>query len=176
MLWGNVILSKLLTGFLVLFSLVIFRSLLSGVMTIAGIKLDLAIIILVYLALRYGRSCGMVFGFLIGFLYDVFTPDTLGLGALVKCLIGFTLGSFKDNLYLESLYSKGAVVFLTLLLNDLFYYTATTGLSDSTLEVLTRYSLPSAVYTSVIGMLIFLLAARIHQKRPDAERGAVQIE
>jgi rod shape-determining protein MreD len=118
----------------------------------------------------------MVFGFLIGFLSDVFTPGTLGLGALIKCLIGFTLGSFKDNLYLESLYSKGAVVFFTLLLNDSLYYTVTTGLTDSTFEVLSRYSLPSALYTSVIGMLIFLLAARIHQKRLDAERSAVQIE
>ena len=173
MLWGNVILSKVLSGILVLFSLVLFQSLLSGVVTIAGIKPDLAIIILVYLALTRGRSYGMVFGFLIGFLSDVFTPGTLGLGALVKCLIGFTLGSFKDNLYLESLYSKGAVVFLTLILNDSLYYTITTGLSDSTFRVLSRYSLPSALYTSVIGMLIFLLAARIHQERLDAERSAV---
>jgi rod shape-determining protein MreD len=176
MLWGNVILSKLLSGVLVLFSLVLFQSLLSGMVTIAGIKLDLAIIILVYLALTRGRNYGMAFGFLIGFLSDVFTPGTLGLGALIKCLIGFTLGSFKENLYLESLYSKGAVVFFTLILNDSLYYTITTGLSHSTFEGLSRYSLPSALYTSVIGMLIFLLAARIHQKRLDAERSAVQIE
>jgi rod shape-determining protein MreD len=146
------------------------------VVTVAGVKLDLAIIILVYMALRRGRNYGMVFGFLIGFLSDVFTPGTLGLGALVKCLIGFTLGSFKDNLYLESFYSKGAVVFLTLLLNDLLYYIVATGLSDSTLEVLSRYSLPSALYTAVIGMLIFLLGDRIHQNKLDAERSAVQIE
>jgi hypothetical protein len=98
------------------------------------------------------------------------------LGALVKCLIGFTLGSFKDNLYLESLYSKGAVVFLTLILNDSLYYTVATGVSDSTFRVLSRYSLPSAFYTSVIGMLIFLVAARIHQERLDAEKSSVQIE
>jgi rod shape-determining protein MreD len=176
MMWGSAVLSKVRTGILVLFSLVLFQSLLSGVVTIAGIKLDLAILILVYLSLTRGRHYGMVFGFLIGFLFDIFTPGTLGLGALVKCLIGFTLGSFKDNLYLESSYSKGAVVFLTLILNDSLYYTITTGLSDSTFRVLTRYSLPSALYTSVIGMLIFLVVARIHQERVDAQKRSVQIE
>ena len=110
------------------------------------------------------------------FLSDVFTPQTLGLGALVKCLIGFTLGSFKDNLYLESLHSKGAVIFLTLLLNDSLYYLITTGVSDSTFRVLSRYSLPSALYTSVVGMLIFLVAAKIHQERLDAEEDSVRFE
>ena len=176
MLWGNVIFSKVLSGILVLFLLILFQSLLSGVVTIAGIKLDLAIIILVYLALKRGRNYGLVFGFFIGFLSDVFTPETLGLGALVKCLIGFTLGSFKDNLYLESLHSKGAVIFLTLLLNDLLYYLITTGVSDSTFRVLSRYSLPSALYTSVVGMLIFLVAAKIHQERLDAEEDSVRFE
>ena len=176
MLWGNVIFSKILSGILVLFSLILFRSLLSDVVTIAGIKLDLAIIILVYLALRRGRNYGMIFGFLIGFLSDVFTPHTLGLGALMKCLIGFTLGSFKDNLYLESLHSKGAVIFLTLILNDSLYYIITTGVSDSTFRVLSRYSLPSALYTSAVGMLIFLAAARIHQERLDAEEDSVRFE
>ena len=176
MFWGTATFSKLLSGAVILFILIFFQSLLSGAVAIMGIKLDLAIVILVYVALTRGPTHGIIFGFLIGLLMDVFTPQTLGWGALVKCLIGFTLGSFKDNLYLESIYSKGAVVFFTLLLNDSLYYTITTGLSDSTFEVLSRYSLPSALYSSVIGMLIFVLAARIHQKRLDADRSAVQIE
>ena len=176
MLWGNVMFSKVLPGVLVLFVLILFQSLLSSVVTIAGIKLDLAIIILVYLALTRGRNYGLIFGFLIGFLSDVFTPQTLGLGALVKCLIGFTLGSFKDNLYLESLYSKGAVIFLTLLLNDFLYYVFAVGVKSSTLRILSHYSLPSAFYTSVVGMLIFLAAAKIHQERLDAEKSSVQFK
>ena len=176
MLWGNVIFSKVLSGILVLFVLVLFQSLLSGVVTIAGIKLDLAIVILVYLALTRGRNYGMIFGFLIGLLSDVFTPQTLGLGALLKCLIGFTLGSFKDNLYLESPYSKGAVVFLTLIFNDVLYYIVTTGANDLTLRVLSHYSVPSAFYTSVVSILIFLAAARIHQERLDTEEKSVRVE
>jgi rod shape-determining protein MreD len=156
MFWGNAIFSKVVTGAVVLFILILFQSLLSDVVTIAGIKFDLAIVIIVYVALTRGADYGLVFGFLIGLLLDVFTPQTLGIGALVKCLIGFTLGSFKDNLYLESLYSKGGLIFVALILNDFLYYVFTSGVNVSTFRILSHYSLLSAFYTSMVGMLIFL--------------------
>ncbi len=156
--------------------LILFQSLLSGVVIIAGIKFDLAIVILVYVALTRGANYGLVFGFLIGFLLDIFTPQTLGLGALVKCLIGFTLGSFKDNLYLESLYSKGGLIFFALILNDFLYYIFTTGVNSSIFRILGNYSLPSAFYTSMVGMLIFLAASKIHGERLKTEKGSAQLE
>lgn len=172
MFWGTATFSKLLSGAVILFILIFFQSLLSGAVAIMGIKLDLAIVILVYVALTRGPTHGIIFGFLIGLLMDVFTPQTLGWGALVKCLIGFTLGSFKDNLYLESLYSKGAVIFLALILNDILYYLFVTGIHPVTFSTLSSYSLPSAVYTSVVGMLIFLIMNRIHWERWSIQEGS----
>lgn len=172
MFWGSATFSKLLSGTVILALLIFYQSLLSGAVAIMGIKLDLAIIILVYVALTRGPTYGIVFGFLIGLLLDVFTPQTLGWGALVKCLIGFTLGSFKDNLYLESLFSKGAVIFLALILNDAFYYLFLTGFGPATFTTLSSHSLPSAVYTSAAGMLIFLVMNRIHWERWSIEEGS----
>jgi rod shape-determining protein MreD len=164
MFWGSATFSKILSGVVILFMLVFFQSLLSDAVTIWEVKLDLGIIILVYVALTRGSTYGMMFGFAIGILSDVFTPSTLGWGALVKCTIGFSLGSFKDHLYLEGLYAKGAVIFISLLLNDLFYYLLVTGLI-STFSTLVGSSLPSAIYTSVVGMLIFLVMHRLHWER-----------
>jgi len=171
MLWGSTIFSKILYGAVILFILIFFQSLLSGVVTIMGVKFDLAIVILVYLALTRGPTYGLIFGFLIGLLLDVFTPQTLGWGALVKCLIGFTVGSFKDNLYLESLYSKGGVIFFALILNDFLYYIFASGVNATTFRILGNYSLPSAFYTSIVGMLIFLALSRIHSERLGIEKG-----
>jgi rod shape-determining protein MreD len=168
MFWGKATFSKVLSGVVILFMLVFFQSLLSDAVTIRGIKLDLGIIILVYVALTRGSIYGMIFGFAIGLLSDVFTPATLGWGALVKCTIGFSLGSFKDHLYLEGLYAKGAVIFISLLLNDLIYYLLVTG-ATSTFSTLIGYSLPSAVYSSVVGMLIFLVMQRLHWERWSVE-------
>jgi len=172
MFWGSAIYSKILSGAVILFILILFQSLLSGVVTIMGVKFDLAIVILVYIALTRGPTYGVIFGFLIGLLLDVFTPQTLGWGALVKCLIGFTVGSFKDNLYLESLYSKGGVIFFALILNDSLHYLFVSGVNATTFRILSNYSVPSAFYTSIVGMLIFLAASRIHWERLGIESGS----
>lgn len=163
--------SKILSGALILFVLILFQSLISDAVTIMGIKLDLSLIILVYVALSGGPTYGVIFGFLIGLLLDIFTPPTLGWGALVKCLIGFTVGSFKDNLYLESFYARGGVIFFALILNDLLYYIFASGLNSSTFNILTHYSLLSALYTSIVGMLIFPILDRIRWERLSIEKG-----
>jgi rod shape-determining protein MreD len=145
-------------------------------MTIRGAELDLAIILLVFIALTRGPKYGVIFGFLIGFLLDIHTPQTLGWGALVKCLIGFVVGNFKDNLYLESMYSKGGLIFFTLVFHDLLYYIFSTGINASTFRILVNNSLLSAFYTSVVGMLIFFMVGRIPWERLQAKKGSVQFE
>jgi rod shape-determining protein MreD len=172
MFWGSAIFPKIISGAVILFTVIIYQSLLSGVITIMGVKFDLTIVILVYIALTRGSKYGVIFGFLIGLLLDVFTPQTLGWGALIKCLIGFSVGSFKDNLYLESLYSKGALIFLALMVNDLLYYILASGLNASTFRILSNYSLPSAFYTSMGGMLIYLAVSRIHGRGLQSEKGS----
>lgn len=170
MLWGNTIFSRIFSGVLLVLALILYQTFVSDAATILGIKFDLSIVILVYIALSRGPVSGVVFGFGLGLLADIFTPQTLGFGALVKCLIGFSVGSFKDSLYLDSWYSKGGMIFFALILNDLLYYILTRGLNASTFETLINYSLLSAVYTSGVGMLIFLILGRVNWNRFGVER------
>jgi len=170
MFWGSAISSKILSGAVILFVLIFFQSLLSDLVTLMGVKFDLAIVILVYIALTRGSTYGVVFGFLIGLLLDVLSPQTLGLGALVKCLIGFSVGSFKDNLYLESFYSKAGVIFFALILNDFLYNIFASGVNASTLGILINHSLPSAFYTSIVGMFIFFALSKLQGERLEVEK------
>jgi rod shape-determining protein MreD len=157
MFWGSAVVSKILFAIFLLFILIVFQSFFSGVVSIKGIRLDLAIFILVYVGLSRGPAQGAIFGFLIGLLLDIFTPERLGLGALIKSLVGFLVGNFKDHLYLESSYSKGAIIFLSVLLNDLFYNFLSQGATIFTFQTILYYSLPSALYTSLVGILIFVI-------------------
>jgi len=157
MFWGSAVFSKILSAIFLLLILVIFQSFFSEVVAIKGIRLDLGIFILVYIGLAQGPAQGAIFGFLIGLLLDIFTPEKLGLGALIKSLVGFTVGNFKDHLFLESSYSKGAIVFLSLLLNDLLYHFLSEGVTIFAFQTILYYSLPSALYTSVIGILLFVI-------------------
>ena len=157
MFWGNALFSKILYAIFLLFILIIFQSFFSEVVTIKGIRLDLAVLILVYIGLTKSPAQGVIFGFLIGLLLDVFTPQSLGLGALIKSLIGFTVGNFKDNLFLENPYSKGVVVFLSVVLNDLLYHLFSGGITLFTFHTILYYSLPSALYTCGAGILLFVV-------------------
>ena len=157
MFWGSAVFSKILYAILLLLILIIFQSFFSEVVTIKGVRLDLAILILVYIGLTKDPAQAVIFGFLIGLLLDVFTPQRLGLGALIKSLIGFTVGNFKDNLFLESSYSKGAIVFLSVILNDLLYHLLSEGVTLFTFHTILYYSLPSALYTCGAGVLLFVV-------------------
>jgi rod shape-determining protein MreD len=155
MIWGSAAFSKILYAILLLFILIVFQSFFHEVVAIKGIRLDMAVLILVYVGLTRGPTQGAVFGFLIGILLDVFAPQRLGLGAAIKSLIGFTIGNFKDNLFLESSYSKGAIVFLSVALNDLLYHLFSEGITLFTFHTILYHSLPSALYTCAAGVILF---------------------
>ncbi len=167
MFWGSSVLAKILYVTFLLFVLIIFQCFFSELVTIKGIGLDLAVLILVYVGLTKGPAQGAIFGFLVGLLLDVFTPERLGLGALIKSLIGFAVGNFKDKLFLESSYSKGAIVFLSVALNGLLYHLFSGGMTAFTLNLVLYHSLPSALYTGVAGILLLVVLEKKFPLKSD---------
>jgi len=79
----------LLVGLLVL----LFQSFLSRYLTIRGIKPDLLLIYLIYIAMRNGSMTGIICGFIIGFIEDLTSAGSLfGLAPLTKSITGFLIG------------------------------------------------------------------------------------
>jgi len=161
----NLNLSKAARMLLLILIVIIYQSLFSGLLTIQKISLDLPLLILVFVALTQGPVSGAIFGFLVGFLLDLANPSFLGLGAFIKTCLGYLVGNFKDNLYLESSFTKGVVVFFSLLFNDLVYYFFSSGLNLSyAFSIFLNYSLLSGLYTSIAG-LIFLWYLQIRKAK-----------
>jgi len=147
--------SKITNTIFLLLIIVIYQSLFSNLLTIQQIKLDLPLLILVYVGLIYGPSSGAIFGFIEGLLLDLPTPFFLGAGALVKTAIGYLSGSVKDNLFLENILSKGGIIFLCVCLNDFWYYILTSGFDiNYTFFVFFNYTILSALYTALAGLAI----------------------
>ncbi len=162
MFWKNIDYLKIIRGALTLLSVVVFLSLFSEPLRVANIKLDLPLLLVVYLGLTRGTKEGIVFGFLIGLLVDVLNPYFLGLNALIKTILGYLAGNFKDNLFLEPIYFKGLVIFLALIFNDLIYYLIYSGFDLPVIFGILFYSsVLSGIYTSGIGMLIFFINRRL---------------
>ena len=57
-----------------------------------GVKPDLQLILVAFLALRRGSMSGQIAGFVGGLLEDVVTLSPLGFHAIVKALVGFCAG------------------------------------------------------------------------------------
>ena len=82
-----IILTILLLGAAVLLQTTILRF-----VAVLGVKPDLQLILVVFLALRRGSMSGQIAGFVGGLLEDVVTLSPLGFHALVKALVGFCAG------------------------------------------------------------------------------------
>ena len=63
-----------------------------------GVVPDVVLLYVAVIALRYGRVAGAVAGFSTGLLMDLLVmPGFLGLGALVKTVLGFVVGIFRSE-------------------------------------------------------------------------------
>jgi rod shape-determining protein MreD len=161
MFFRNLRYSKVVDFVVFLLMVIIYQSIIFRGVEISGISLDLSLIILVYVGLTRGPVFAALFGFASGLLLDVYTPGFLGLATLLRTSLGFLVGNFRKKLFLETLYSKGGMIFFVLLGHDLFYYLFATSFQiGATTYILLFDSLPSALYTTVVGMVIFGLIQR----------------
>jgi rod shape-determining protein MreD len=123
---------------------------------IAGIKPDLPLVLTVLLAFWRGAAAGTTAGFFIGLAQDVTNPAFLGLNALTKSLLGYAAGSLREHLNAGHPVAHAAVLFVAVLLHDLVYLTIYTHLALSNLLMgLLARSLPTALYTALVGMWAF---------------------
>lgn len=156
MLFKNLRYSKIVDFAVLLLMVIIYQSIICEGVKIAGINLDFPLVILVYIGLTRGAVFGAVFGFASGLLLDIYTPNLLGLDALVRTILGFLVGHFRNKLFLETLYSKGGAIFVVFLWHDLLYFLVATGFHVGAIVYILLFdSIPSALYTTFVGMVIF---------------------
>ena len=98
---------------------------------------------------------GSIFGFIAGLFQDLFNPSFLGLNALTKTLVGFALGragaqTERDHpVFLLALFGVSALA------HDFIYLLFFTQLRLGHFFVTwLTVSLPSAVYTAVVGVAV----------------------
>lgn len=148
-----------------LVAVVIFESLFRPIFSVAGAFPDVGLILTAYFALRRGAVEGLFFGFVSGFLTDLLNPPLLGWGMLLRLSLGFWMGGFKDNLFLETFYSRGIVAGLSVVVYELAYRLADTGFSLSgTFYLWGRYSLLGALYSMVLAFLLFYIDGKQKKK------------
>lgn len=162
-------------GFAILLTLIAQLALVRRI-AVFGIQPDLSILLVVLLALRRGPIGGTLLGFAIGLLQDLLVPETLGMNALAKSIVGWAVGKLSRQLAMDSPVLYFALMVVAVLAHDLVYLVCLTRLDvGRLLTVYFTHSVPAALYTGVLSVIVGVVATVLHQSilPRSGERGVL---
>lgn len=126
-----------------------------GKLDLFGVRPDLTLIALIFLAGETTTVELIVYGFMIGFIQDVYSPEYLGYNAFAKSVTAFLLDIIKERLTVENYMVKLLTTLLACSVHDVVYLLLYTKLDLQLFVTLfVRESLPAAIYTSLAAMVI----------------------
>ncbi len=143
---------------------VLIQWLLLGRLQMWGAYPDLALLIVAWIALRYGRLGGSAAGFFVGFAMDV-VYGSWGVHMFAKTLVGFLVGLFVAT-ERESLISVPQQAFLAafvtaLLQNGILVILIALQSGTRMLSLVSVLWLGCSAYTGLLGLILSLFRARV---------------
>jgi len=122
---------------------------------------NIVLIFVVLYTLRYGQISGSLFGFFIGFFFDIASAGFIGSGMFAFTLASFIAGYFHKEDYDEVIFSIKLFLPIMFLLSSLFFIIySVLGMQSIEVQLnysIIIYSLLCGFYTTVISLVIFLL-------------------
>lgn len=129
--------------------------------SIASVRPDLLLAIVVYFSMLRGPVYGTIAGFALGLLQDTQSHHVLGLNAFAKAVSGFVVAHAPEGLVKESPLTQMGVLFLAALLHNLVFLILYTWAQISMMPALmARIGLPGALYTALAAPLLLALLQR----------------
>jgi rod shape-determining protein MreD len=130
------------------------------VITICGIRPDLLLVALFFLAVKTGHIPAIWTGFFLGLAQDLFSPSILGQNALSKTIAGFCAGFFNERLMRVDIIVQLILLGLTIIVNDMVFfivqYVKTGGGALGVLHDLLLSSVPRALYSMLFALTPYL--------------------
>jgi len=140
-------------------------STLGNSLSVFGVEPDLVLLVLIHVAVSAGRIQGTLFGFLAGFLQDVYSPGRLGINAFTNSIIGFGAGYAHGGVVTESLSVRALIIFSATFVHDIIYFfLRSSGNPGDAAVLLFRYGFPTALYTTAVGITISFVLFTLRKK------------
>jgi len=144
---------------------VLLQMLVAPRIAIGEIAPDFMLLLVAYFAMRRKPEHAAIAGFAVGFLQDLYNPELLGLNALTKSLVGYGVAFVAAKLERGSSPLVLALIGAAALANDFIYLLFFTGLHLGRFFILLiTVSIPSTVYTALIGIAVFKAAEALGSK------------
>ncbi|MCL6636060.1 MAG: rod shape-determining protein MreD, partial [Peptococcaceae bacterium] len=138
-------------------ALLILQTTVLDYLSVAGVKPDLVMLMIVFNGFLLGPREGAFLGFAGGVVEDLFSGSYIGLNALSKMAAGCLAGAAGERLYKESaVVAAGVTLFSTfagMVVNYLLLLYLDVHVSP--FYALLRVALPTAAYTAVLAPFLF---------------------
>ena len=145
-----------------------------------GVTPDLALIWVVYCAVRYSRAGGIGAGIAMGLIQDSLSGGLLGVNTLSKSLIGYFFFTLKDKFYVGGMIPIGIFLVLSSIFDGLvFYFCMGTILKGEVASSFLYQSLPVySIYNALIGPFMFMVLDKINDRlksiKPNPYKGIIE--
>lgn len=152
------VLRRVLVTALLIFALFLLQESVFSRLKLGNVSPNLLIILVSFAGFTRGRKEGMIVGFCSGLLMDLFFGSWFGMYALIYMYIGFINGAFRKLFFGEDM--KLPLLFIGL--SDVLYgfiiyfFLFFTRQRTDVLFYLKNIILPEAVYTVVIGVILYV--------------------
>lgn len=130
---------------------------LGGLLTIGGARPNLLLPFIVYQGLRYGPVAGTISGALCGLALDFVGASPVGVLMLAGTIVGFTVGKLWQEGPFRLHWPWAAMLLSAGLIEQLVvFYFRSREIALPFFELYLRFGIPSAFYTTVLGIIWFL--------------------
>ncbi len=127
---------------------------LSDLTSVFGVTINLAAFLVIGAALYKSETEVCWFGFFVGLVAYIGLVDSIGWFTLFMAFLGVIAYNVRTKMNLESVYSRLLVVFVGVLVHNIFVLTLSK--SDNFFILLWSQAFTGAVYTTVIAWIFFL--------------------
>lgn len=133
---------------------------------IAGVRPDLALVLVYCLSWAYGEVQGLLWGVALGGLIDLFSIGLLGVNFILKTTVGFTIGMLGRSFLNLSLLWNISIFFFISLLHDFIGTLLVEGMREGGFFPWVQHEmLGRALYNSLFAIgLLFLFSKRRGEK------------
>lgn len=127
-------------------------------MAIYEVKPNFIVIYLIFISLKYGRVFGCLAGFFMGVFEDVLFSALFGLSAFCKSFVGYFSNNVPVGFLGTASLDTGFLIFIVTFTHNILYdLIYSLGTEVSKLYLIVRYAFPGAIYTALIGFIIYAI-------------------